>query len=48
MMNRQFDKFYFGVFLSAVKESYIQVLLAGVLFFNMPVDLEDNLKTKGF
>lgn len=47
-MNRQFDRFFFGIFLSAVKESYIQVLLAGVLFNNMPVDLENNLKSKGF
>lgn len=38
-LNRQFDKHFFGIFLAAIKEGYLQVMIAGILYINMPKDL---------
>lgn len=44
-MNNQFNSIFFGQFIIITMESYIQFLITGVLFFNIPEDLNNYIKT---
>lgn len=43
-MNAQFNSIFFGQFIIITQESYIQFMITGILFFNIPPDLNKYIK----
>jgi hypothetical protein len=43
-LDRTFDDLVFGTFLLVIKESFMQMMVAGVLYFYIPVGLDGQLK----
>jgi hypothetical protein len=43
-LDKKFDDLVFGSFLIVIKESFMQMIVAGVLYFYIPVELNTQLK----
>lgn len=43
-VNNQFNSIFFGQFIIMTQESYIQFMISGILFFNIPDDLKQYIQ----